>query len=89
MDKDVVNLDFLLLPTASTQSPDLEFDEWVNAGLEGAALEAARLWSRDQQAFSQPTSPAWQQRIAETLQQVLDEVKADPAAFNQRAASCS
>lgn len=89
MDKDVVDLDFLLLPTSSTPSSDLESDEWAIVGLEGAALEAARLWSRDQQAFSHPTSPAWQQQVAMTLQQVLEEVKADPAAFNRRAASCS
>lgn len=86
MDKDLIDLDFLLPPTVRSPAPTSS-DDWELVGLTGQALEIARLWSKDLEAFSQAGAPAWQQRCAATLRQVLDEVRADPHAFNRRAAT--
>jgi len=62
-------------------------DEWAALGLHSLALETARGWATDLAAAQQPGAPRGQQSVAPTLQQLLGEVRVDPAAFQARANS--
>ncbi len=76
-------------PAPAEPAPAPALDEWEQAGLRGVALDAMRLWSCDLREFSKPDAPAWQKLIAAALRQLLEEVRANPKAFNDLAGSCS